>query len=454
MSDVSASKLVDESSKDGGVGDEEEEKGLQQDEEEWQQETELVSQDDNAAQKKEEPKINVFTETFKNLKNMKLHELKIKVAPNETNKNILQVAQNAVVSSDILQGRVVHRESTRSLVEIGSQPITIEVALSQDLDRCVIVKVPEPLPERLFSIIRDSFATNIQLSSRPPDTMVGIEQEHEEPMDGPSVQQLLDAEYVAMVKTEMKQRAERDLTAFATPLERRARDDEKRVAKLEKLLWLKYNACRLPLPAAEAAPPLSSFSLTKTDTPAVLILRQNPSPREVDAQLKMAIRREIHSDSLARQERKKKEVLARAEACERNRMQLVSVLANSRAALEMDIQLMSKLGVNPPHVALCRVGCVYQKRPGFLVVTHQLIIFEPVGFFGYQLGSMTKLEAEQCRSVMKGRTNLGMVDSLCVTTDSQQGHIFYIPVIDEASEQLDQLFELLWQVLRMNRWSQ
>jgi hypothetical protein len=393
-----------------------------------------------------------FSETSKNMKNAKTHELRIKVAPNETNQNILDVAENAIIKSSVLEGRLINREAMRSVVEVGALPITIDVAISQDLDRIVVVKVFEPVPEHLFAILRDSFATQIQLSMRVQDNLAGVEETHEEPIDGLSVQSKLDADYVSLLKKEMQLRSERDLTVFATPLERRARDDERRVTRLENLLTLKYNACRLPLPASEKPPALSSFPLVKNEAPAMLVLRADPSPREVDAQLKMAIRRDLHAESLARQERKKKEVLARAEACERNRNQLVSVLSNSRAALDMDLDLMARLGVTPPQVALCRIPCLYSKKPGHLVVTQHLILFDTVGFMGFRLSGNLRLEASICRSVMKGRS-LGLMDSLCIRLDSQQEHVFYLATIDETNEQLDSAFELIWQVLRMNRWT-
>jgi len=207
------------------------------------------------------------------------------------------------------------------------------------------------------------------------------------------------------------------------------------------------------MPAPEKPSPLSSFPLVIPDAPAKLNLRSNATVREVDAQLKMAMRRDLHNESLARQERKKKEVLARAEICERNRFQLVSVLSNSRAALEMDKDLMLKLAIQPPQVALCRIPCVHARKPGFLVVTTQLVVFEPVGMFGFRLGGILKLRAENCRSVMKGQAAMGTIDSLCVRTDSAEEYIFYLATMEDTNEQLDMVFELLWQVFRMNRWS-
>jgi len=114
---------------------------------------------------------------------------------------------------------------------------------------------------------------------------------------------------------------------------------------------------------------------------------------------------------------------------------------------------MAKLVVSPPQVALCRTACFFAKRPGFLVVTRQLILFEPMGFFGFRFGNNVRIRADQCRSVMKGRTNLGLVDSLCLRMDSGEEHVFYVAAVDETNELLDQVFELIWQVLRMNRWS-
>ena len=87
-----------------------------------------------------------------------------------------------------------------------------------------------------------------------------------------------------------------------------------------------------------------------------------------------------------------------------------------------------------------------------MVVTQQLILFETVGFMGFKLSGNLRLEASHCRSVMKGRS-MGLMDSLCLRMDSQQEHIFYLATIEETSEQLDSVFELIWQVLRMNRWT-
>jgi hypothetical protein len=385
------------------------------------------------------------------LKNARTHELIIKVAPNESNKNILDVAEQALTVAPF-DARSVHREGTRTVMEVGLRPVTIEIGLSRDLDRCVLVKVFEPVPENLFVALRDCFSKQIQLSTRVSSDLSGPAEEHEETIDGDSVKTLLDPDYVEMLKKEMKLRCEKDLTAFATPLERRAKDDERRVKRLEGLLTPKYAACRLPLPASEQAPPLSSFPLNLAEEPAKLILKSSPTPREVDAQLKMALRRNLHNDSLARQERKKKEVLARAEVCERNRLNLVSVLSNSHSALELDRELMDKLGVSPAQVALCRVGCLHARKPGFLVVTHQMLIFEPVGMWGFRLGEIIKLTAANCRSVMKGQGNIGIADSLCVRTDTNEEYVFYFPTIEEVNDQMDMVFELIWQVLRMNRW--
>jgi len=395
-----------------------------------------------------------FTEYSNNQKNLKTHELRIKVAPSEPSRRILEVAEHAIVNSSAFDGRLVLRETRRSILEVQSRPVTIDITLSQDLDRIVLIKAYEPVPDQLFSTLRDAFSNQVQLSMRVQDSLAGVEEEHEEPVDGPSVSRVLDADYVAQLKKEMQQRSERDLTAFATPLERRAKDDEKRVLRLEKILTSKYNACHLPLPELEKAPPLSSFPLERSDPPATLTLRRNATPREVDAQLKMAIRRDLHGESLARQERKKKEVLARAEACERNRLQLVTVISNSRAALELDLELMSRLGIHPPQVAMCRVPCLYARKPGHLIVCQQIIVFEPVGFMGWRMSGTLKLPASQCRSVMKGRATLGLVDSLCVRMDNGQEHLFYMATIEDTNEVLDQAFELIWQVLRMNRWDQ
>ena len=317
-----------------------------------------------------------FSESSTFFKDTKTRDLRIKLLPNEANKDILDRAENALTSSQVFNGRIVLREALRSIVEIGSRPVTIDLVISGDLDRCLLVRVGEPMPDHLFQILREAFAHS-QSDTKPPRSQFrDIEDEiHKEPIDGPSVQALLDQDYVNLLKNEMRLRNERDLTTFATPLERRARDDERRVLKLQKLLEVKYNASHLPLPALETPPPLSSFTLKKPDTPTMLNIVANSTPQEVDQQLKIALRKELHTDSLARQDRKHQEVLVRAEVCERNRNQLVSVLSNSRAALEADLELMHRLGIHPPQVALCRVPCIYNKRPGFLIVTPHLMSF-------------------------------------------------------------------------------
>jgi len=194
------------------------------DEEEWQQEN---APSPSPSPREEFARHNsaAFSESSKDLLNVKTHELRIKVAPNETNQNILDVAEGAIVSSPVLEGRTIHREAMRCVVEVGLRPVTIEIAISQELDRCVVIRAYEPVPEHLFNTLRDSFAKQVQLPARVQNSLAGVEEEHEEAIEGPSVTSMLDADYVSLLKKEMRSRAERDLTAFATPLERRAKDD-------------------------------------------------------------------------------------------------------------------------------------------------------------------------------------------------------------------------------------
>lgn len=429
----------------------------------------LAGNDDDGKKRHEEEEKNdvlstdsAFAEMSKVLKDgkRKQFELFIRISPNEPNRKALDVAENALLMSPFLEGRLILRESLRSVVEVGSQPIAIDIKLSQDLDRCVCVCVQDELPPQLFPTLREEFEKQIQLNVRGSDLLARdtstLEDEHEEAIDGPAVMNLLDPEYVTMLKHEMHVRAERDLNHFALPLEQRALNDEGRVIRLQKLLSERYQQAGLPLPALEKTS-LAEFQIhTRPGKNQGLILRKHPTPREVDAQLKMAIRRELHAKSLARQERKKKQVLTRAEMSERNRAQLVSVLSNSRAALDHDLDLMSRLNVSPPQVALCQVAAVYNKRPGFLIVTASLILFE-VRLFGFtfnQSSSNIRLEAERCRSVHHVNSPY---TALCLRTDHQhqQEFVFIIPptslLAEESSEHVSRVFELIWQVLRMNR---
>lgn len=393
-------------------------------------------------------------------------ELRIKVNLSESNNAILERAQSAILQTPELASRLVLREANRVIIELGVNPLILDVTLSTDLDRILLAKLPENMKSApvLFQVLKDAFAQASAHYETPPPQHNNVEEEEEEEkssnsmimeaVDGPLVSSKLDANYVLEVRRAMQKRMETELNAFATPLERKAQDDERRVLLLQNLLLAKYRACGLALPRLELAPSLAAFPLNLPaggDEEGMLRFNtETPTASEVDCEFKRVLQEHMSSLSQARQERKRQEVLARGEICERNRNVLVSTLTSSTVAVAHDRETADRLGI-ANQVILFELVCMYQKKPAFLLILPHCLVVE-FRVWGFTFGECIKLPASSCRSVHKVPPTLSVVESLCVRMDEGVEHYFYLPsILEDSTQQMDQVFELIWQVLRMNR---
>lgn len=394
-------------------------------------------------------------------------ELRIKVSLSESNATILERAQNAILECpQLASSRLVLREANRTIIEIGANPVLLDVTLSARWDRILLVKLPEASAAQvLFQVLTRALDVPGLVSGAAEQR--GEEEEEEMPggggrgsggivdsLDGAKVLLNLDANYVLEVKRAMQREMEIELNAFAMPLERKARDDERRVLLLQSLLLAKYKACGVPLCRLELAPGLAAFPLPKGDEPVLHFPTPTPTAGEVDAEFKRALQGFLTAQSLSRQERKRQEVVARGEVCERNRFTLVHSLVSNALAVEKDKDQVAKLGLGlDSAVVLFELPCLYLKRPAFLLVLPTCLVVEH-RVWGFTFGQCLQINASQCRSVHKVPPTLSLVESLCVRMDDQTEHFFYLAsILEDSTQQLDQVFELIWQVLRMNRTS-
>ncbi|KAH9259385.1 hypothetical protein BASA81_002428 [Batrachochytrium salamandrivorans] len=394
-------------------------------------------------------------------------ELRIKVSLSESNATILERAQNAILECpQLASSQLVLREANRTIIEIGANPVLLDVTLSAQLDRILLVKLPEgSAAQVLFQVLKGA----LDVPSLVPDVAKqrggerrGEEEEEEMPgnggivdsLDGTKVRSNLDANYVLEVKRAMQREMEIELNTFAVPLERKAQDDERRLLLLQSLLLVKYKACGIPLCRLELAPGLAAFPLPKVDEPMLHFPTSTPTAGEIDFEFKRVLGSFLTTQSLSRQERKRQEVVARGEVCERNRFALVHSLATNPLAVDKDKDQVVKLGLGlDSSVVLFELPCLYLKRPAFLLVLPTCLVVEH-RVWGFTFGQCLQINASHCRSVHKVPPTLSLVESLCVRMDDQTEHFFYLAsILEDSSQQLDQVFELIWQVLRMNRTS-